>query len=106
MRRIRFRREPTVFRFSRRQFIASGLTLGGLAATSGAWAASAGPELVIGTRVIEVKGKAATIFGLVSRDTATHGLTMNAGARLRLRLNNESGEAALIHWHGLTPPNA
>lgn len=99
---------------SRRQFIVGGLTLGSLtlggltlgAARSGAWAEGAGPELVIGTRVIEVKGKAATIFGLVSRDTATHGLTMDAGERLRLRLNNESGEAALIHWHGLTPPNA
>jgi FtsP/CotA-like multicopper oxidase with cupredoxin domain len=91
--------------FSRRQFVAGSLALGGLAAARGVVAGNAGSELVIGTRVIEVKGKAATVFGLTQRSGA-HGLIMNAGERFRLRLANDSGEAALIHWHGLTPPNA
>ncbi len=89
--------------FSRRQFFAAAALT---ALPRSVVAGQAVPELVIGTRVIDVKGKAATVFGLTQRGAALHGLTMNAGERLRLRLHNESGEAALIHWHGLTPPNA
>lgn len=95
---------------SRRDVLAGSLALSGLALAPAlrraALASDAPTELVIGTRVIEVKGKAATVFGLAARGAAAHGLTMNAGERFRLRLANESGEAALIHWHGLTPPNA
>jgi FtsP/CotA-like multicopper oxidase with cupredoxin domain len=95
--------------FSRRQLIAGslafgGLALGRLAGAHGALASNVAPDLVIGTRMIEVKGKPAKVFGLTQRSGA-HGLMMNAGERFRLRLTNDSGEAALIHWHGLTPPN-
>jgi FtsP/CotA-like multicopper oxidase with cupredoxin domain len=69
--------------------------------------AQAAPELVIGTRILEVKGKAAKVFRLGLRgDAASAGISLNAGEHLRLRLVNECGEPALIHWHGLTPPNA
>ena len=84
---------------SRRDVLAGGLALAALGAFSRAASASDAPAgLVIGTRVIEVKGKAATVFGLAQRGVPVHGLTMNAGERFRLRLTNESGEAALIHW--------
>ncbi len=106
-----------MIRLSRRNLIAGaaatgGLVLGGLSLGTArrALAHHAGRDLVIGTRIIEVKGKAAKVFGLVERQAGHDGargvLTMNAGERLQLRLHNECGEAALIHWHGLTPPNA
>jgi FtsP/CotA-like multicopper oxidase with cupredoxin domain len=93
---------------SRREVLIGGLAAGALTMSGRAGRALAGdaaPELFIGTRVIEVKGKPAKVFGLTQR-TGAHGLVMNAGDRFRLRLANDSGEAALIHWHGLTPPNA
>jgi len=96
-----------MIRLSRRNFLAAGAAIG--AASLGAPLARAAShdaltELAIGTRIIEVKGKAAKVFGLQQRD-GTHGLVMKAGQRFRVRLTNEVGEAALIHWHGLTPPN-
>lgn len=91
---------------SRRNVLAGGLALGALGMFGRAASASDAPaELVIGTRVIEVQGRPAKVFGLTQPGGA-HGLIMNAGERFRLRLGNDGGEAALIHWHGLTPPNA
>ena len=90
----------------------AGFTAGGALLRPGpAFANQPARDLVIGTRVIEVKGKAAKVFSLALRQGAggasnAGGLVMNAGERLQLRLANECGEAALIHWHGLTPPNA
>jgi FtsP/CotA-like multicopper oxidase with cupredoxin domain len=93
--------------FSRRSFLAAGVAIGATSLVPMARAASheAPAEIAIGTRIIEVKGKAAKVFGLLQPD-GTHGLAMNAGDRFRVRLKNEASEAALIHWHGLTPPNA
>jgi len=54
-------------------------------------------------RVIEVKGRAANVFGLTQAD-GTPGLVMNAGENFRVRLKNLIGEPTVIHWHGLTPP--
>ena len=89
--------------FSRRRFFAAAALM---TLPRPVVADQAVPELVIGTRVIEVKGKAAAVFGITGTVGGGHGHVMNAGERFRLRLGNESGEAALIHWHGLTPPNA
>jgi FtsP/CotA-like multicopper oxidase with cupredoxin domain len=96
-----------MIRLSRRSFLVAGAAIG--AASLGAPLARASShgapaEIAIGTRIIEVKGKAAKVFGLLQPD-GTHGLVMNAGERFRVRLTNEVQEAALIHWHGLTPPN-
>ncbi len=91
---------------SRRAVLAGGMGVAGLAMMPrGLIAQQPASDLIIGTRVIEVKRRAAKVFGLTQRN-GLHGLTMNAGERFRHRLVNESGEAALIHWHGLTPPNA
>lgn len=54
-------------------------------------------------RVIEVKGKAANVFGLNQADGRS-GLVMNAGENFRVQLKNLIGEPTVIHWHGLTPP--
>ncbi|WP_348602913.1 multicopper oxidase family protein [Chelatococcus daeguensis] len=53
--------------------------------------------------MIEVKGRAATVFGL-TQPNGTHGLVAEAGRRFRVRLENRLDEETLIHWHGLTPP--
>ncbi len=92
---------------SRRRFLVTAAVLGAASVAPVARAASHGAatQIAIGTRVIEVKGKAAKVFALTQPD-GTHGLTMNAGERFHVRLTNKAGEAALIHWHGLTPPNA
>ena len=95
-----------MIRLSRRRFLATGAALGAAALAPAVRAASdaSAIELAIATRTIEVKGKAAKVFGLLQPNGA-HGLVMNAGDRFRVRLKNEAQEAALIHWHGLTPPN-
>ncbi|MFN4088066.1 MAG: multicopper oxidase family protein [Alphaproteobacteria bacterium] len=95
---------------SRRRFLASatatGLLVGAVPSlliptrAAGAVAAS---TIRVGTRVIEVKGRAATVYGL-TQPNGTQGLTTEAGKRFRVRLENHLDEETLIHWHGLTPP--
>lgn len=58
--------------------------------------------LRITKRNIEVKGKAAKVFGLIGPDGKS-GLYFTKGERFKVKLQNESGEPTLIHWHGLTP---
>jgi FtsP/CotA-like multicopper oxidase with cupredoxin domain len=93
-------------RLSRRRFLATAAALGAVACAPAARAASdaSAIELAIATRTIDVKGKAAKVFGILQPNGA-HGLVMNAGDRFRVRLSNAVQEHALIHWHGLTPPN-
>lgn len=67
------------------------------AATSGT------TDLSISKRVLEVNGKAATVFQLGTAD-GKPGLVLNAGGDFDVNLLNQSGEDTLIHWHGLTPP--
>lgn len=94
---------------SRRQFLASTATAGMLgfvpSLLSPGRGALAAPATVIraGTRVIEVKGRPATVFGLTQPD-GSHGLIAQAGQRLRVKLESQLEEETLIHWHGLTPP--
>lgn len=94
---------------SRRQFLASAATgILGAAATgrfSGSAALAAGPEITrlrVESRIIEVNGKPAKVFGLVQPD-GSHGIITEAG-RFRVRLENQIEEPTLIHWHGLLPP--
>ncbi len=61
--------------------------------------------LTVSKRTIEVKGKAASVFGLTGAD-GRPGLELMLNERFRTRLVNESDVDTLIHWHGLTPPNA
>jgi len=88
--------------FTRRHFIT------GLAATAAlspftrtARAAPEASEITATTRVIEVKGKAATVFSLESKN----GFIFDAGQDIRLTLANRLSEPTLVHWHGQTPPS-
>ncbi|WP_367209976.1 multicopper oxidase family protein [Mesorhizobium sp.] len=67
-----------------------------------AWAAT--PEIIRAeTRVIDVAGRAAKVFGLIRSD-GTHGLTISAADDFQARLENALAAPTLIHWHGLMPP--
>lgn len=94
---------------SRRRFLTS-FAAAGIAAASPSWLMPAGPAfagpatlLKAGRRTIEVKRRAATVYGLTQAD-GTHGLVAEAGNSFRVRLENGLDEETLIHWHGLTPP--
>lgn len=93
---------------SRRHFLAAtAIGFGGLTAlpASRLWAAVPHQSLSIVTRTLEINGKPAKVYGLMGPD-GRPGLAFNAGDRFRVRLDNRLTEASLIHWHGLTPPNA
>jgi FtsP/CotA-like multicopper oxidase with cupredoxin domain len=98
-----------VIHISRRQFLASATTAIVGAATAPrlvdrAVAAEAEPTVLrVESRVIEVNGKPATVFGLHQLD-GTWGVFTRAGTRFRVRLENRIGKPTLIHWHGLLPP--
>ncbi len=94
---------------SRRHFLASS-TAAGVLGTAPVFLPSSRPALAMQaasirakTRVIEVNGRAATVFGLLQPD-GSHGLITEAGQPFRVRLENDLDAATLIHWHGLTPP--
>lgn len=62
-------------------------------------------RLLIERRVIEVRGRAASVFGLRQPD-GRHGLVLEPGERFLVDLENRCGEETVIHWHGQTPPYA
>lgn len=92
---------------TRRRLLAGAAALAAapMALTSPVWAQAAARRLLIERRVIEVKGRAASVFGLRQPDGA-HGLILDPGERFLVDLENRSGEATIIHWHGQTPPYA
>lgn len=93
------------FGISRRDLLGG---VGGLLATAmlSAKARAAAPavkRLTAGTRVLEVNGRAARVFGLTGPDGRS-GLRLGPGERFRVDLANETGGRTLVHWHGQLPP--
>ncbi len=81
--------------------------IGGLASLpliSAARAQSA-PSLTITSRVLDVKGKPAKVFGIIGPNGKS-GLEMVLGQQFKFNLKNDTAEETAIHWHGLTPPTA
>ncbi|MCD2173252.1 multicopper oxidase family protein [Rhizobium sp. C4] len=92
---------------NRRDFLkTASLAVGGLAASQFVprigRAAPAPRQLTIDTRILEVNGKPATVYGLT--ENGKPGLTFAPGERFSVSLNNRLKEDTIIHWHGLTPP--
>ena len=87
-----------MMKLSRRGFLAAGAMA--LAAPS---FAATYPRLTIGSRILEVKGKAAKVFGIIGPN-GKPGFEMVFGERFAIDLKNELTEETTIHWHGLTPP--
>jgi FtsP/CotA-like multicopper oxidase with cupredoxin domain len=92
---------------SRRSFLGAALAAGALPAgalPAGARAASAAPKrLNAATRVLEVNGRPARVFGLIGPDGRS-GISLAPGERFRVELANETGARTLVHWHGQLPP--
>ncbi len=62
-------------------------------------------RLTIQSRILDVKGKPAKVFGIMG-PTGKPGLEMIFGERFAFELKNDLTEETAIHWHGLTPPTA
>lgn len=57
------------------------------------------------TRVLEVKGKPATVLG-IEQAGGLSGLFLDPGQRFNVQLVNKLKEETIVHWHGQTPPVA
>jgi FtsP/CotA-like multicopper oxidase with cupredoxin domain len=85
--------------FTRRQFIGAGLSAPFLMGAADDERAI----LRVQSRVIEVNGRAARVFGIVNaKGQSGHDYVLSE--RFRARVINELGEETLVHWHGLRPP--
>ncbi|MGR6466242.1 multicopper oxidase family protein [Rhizobium sp. PAMB 3182] len=60
-------------------------------------------RLLIGSRTLEVNGRAAKVFSLVGANRKP-GLVINREDGFDVDLESGIDEQTLIHWHGLTPP--
>jgi FtsP/CotA-like multicopper oxidase with cupredoxin domain len=90
--------------FSRRRFLTSALAVSVLPVLPAvARAASARKRLIAGTRVIEVDGRPAKVFGLTGPD-GRPGIRLASGERFSVDLANETGASTIVHWHGQLPP--
>ena len=87
---------------------------GFLAATAAMAASTTLPGLAFGqpaplsltatTRVLEINGRAATVYGLANA-AGGQGLVLDPGQRFRVDLTNSLDVETIIHWHGQIPPN-
>jgi len=91
--------------FSRRRFLHAALAASVVPILPDAarGTAPAPKRLVAGTRVLEVNGRPAKVFGLTGPD-GRPGIRLAAGERFRVDLANETGARTLVHWHGQLPP--
>ena len=82
-----------------------GLLMGAVAALTlpGGARAEAPPQIKVVSRTLDVLGKPAKVFGIAGPG-GKPGVDMVLGERFKFNLVNQSGEATLIHWHGLKPP--
>src|SRR3984885_12178431 len=91
--------------FSRRRFLHTALAASVLPILPDAahGAPPAPKPLVAGTRILEVNGRPAKVFGLTGPD-GRPGIRLAAGERFRVEFANETGTRTLVHWHGQLPP--
>ena len=61
--------------------------------------------LTVGTRTLDVRGRAATVYGITNQ-TGGSGLVLPVGAPFDVRVRNTIADPTVVHWHGLTPPFA
>lgn len=87
---------------NRRHFLQAAATLPFVGA---ARAEDAPTQLVVRTRMLDVKGKAAKVFGITDAN-GKPGLSVLYGKPFNVALTNSLSEETAIHWHGLTPPVA
>ena len=86
-------------KFTRRGFLAASTTMPNLA-----FGQTAPLSLTASTRVLDINGHAATVYGLANA-TGGQGLILDPGQRFRVDLTNSLDVETIIHWHGQIPPN-
>ncbi len=59
-------------------------------------------RLTVTSRVLDVNGRPAKVFGLLGPDRQP-GLTLAPGERFAVTLDNQSGTDTIVHWHGQLP---
>ena len=62
-------------------------------------------QLTVSNRILEVKGRAASVYALLA-ENGKPGLELMLEQPFRVNLRNGTATDTLIHWHGLTPPIA
>jgi FtsP/CotA-like multicopper oxidase with cupredoxin domain len=96
-------RKPHVV--DRKHFLIGSGALLAASALAPARAQAASPTVLrAATRVIEVNGKSARVFG-IRRPNGKPGIVTDVETPFRVHLENAAGEPTLIHWHGLKPPS-
>ena len=91
---------------SRRGFLAASAAMAAsLTLPAGVRAQSARMRLTAATRTIDVRGKAATVWGLMDGNGRS-GLVLDPGQAFAVDLTNNLAEPTIIHWHGQIPDNA
>ena len=66
--------------------------------------AATSQQLLVERRNLDVKGRAASVFGL-RQPNGVAGLVLDPGQRFTVNVVNRITEDTVIHWHGQTPPN-
>ena len=90
---------------TRRHFLAASAAMVASAALPRFAFGQAAPlTLTATTRVLEIDGKAATVYGLTNL-AGGQGLILDPGQRFRVDLTNNLDVETIIHWHGQLPPN-
>ena len=79
-----------------------GATALGLLVSSPMVLAQSRKRLIATSRVLEVNGKPAKVFGLLGPDGRA-GLTLAPGERFAVTLENQTGTDTIVHWHGQLP---
>ncbi len=64
--------------------------------------AQANQRLTATTRILDVNGKPAKVFGLVGPN-GQPGLTLAPGEKFAVMLDNQAGTDTIVHWHGQLP---
>jgi FtsP/CotA-like multicopper oxidase with cupredoxin domain len=92
-------------KFTRRGFLAATAAMAASTTLPGfAFGQTAPLSLTATTRVLDIDGRAATVYGLVNA-AGGQGLILDPGQRFRVDLTNSLDVETIIHWHGQTPPN-
>lgn len=91
---------------SRRGFLAaSAATAASLVLPARVRAQSARMSLTATSRTLDIRGRAATVWGLTD-GTGRSGLVLDPGQAFAVDLKNSLAEPTIIHWHGQIPDNA
>ncbi len=93
------------FTTSRRGFMAASAAMAASTALPRLGFAQTAPlTLAATTRVLEIDGRAATVYGLMN-GAGGQGLILDPGQQFRVDLTNGLEVETIIHWHGQLPPN-